>query len=87
MSKGRGHKKSGVQKHPYSHAREVALQGLYQIEVVDKPLGEVLNFGWLNAPLDEDRRAYCVSLIEVVMERWPALNERIASRFAGPPSS
>lgn len=78
MSKGRGHKKSGVQKHPYSHAREVALQALYQIEVVDKPLGEVLQFGWLNVPLEADPRKYCEALIEAVMEAWPTLNERIS---------
>jgi N utilization substance protein B len=79
MSKGRGHKKSGVQKHPHSHAREVALQALYQIEVVDKPLGEVLRFGWLNAPMDEDRRQYCEALIERVMECWPDLDTRVSA--------
>lgn len=78
MSKSRGHKKSGAQKHPYSHSREVALQALYQVEVVDKPLNEVLQFGWLNEPMEEDRRMYCQALIEEVMERFPALNDRIS---------
>ncbi len=78
MSKSRGHKKSGVQKHPFSHAREVALQALYQVEVVDKPLAEALQFGWLNEAMQEDRRAYCQALIEEVMEKFSALNQRIS---------
>ena len=78
MSKSRGHKKSGVQKHPFSHAREVALQALYQVEIVDKPMAEALRFGWLNEAMQEDRRAYCQALIEEVMRKFPALNERIS---------
>ncbi|MEQ9366802.1 MAG: transcription antitermination protein NusB [Leptospirales bacterium] len=81
MSKSRGHKKSGVQKHPNSHAREVALQALYQVEIVDKPMAEALEFGWLNEAMQEDRRVYCQALIEEVMRKFPALNERI-SKYA-----
>lgn len=79
MRKGKGHKKSGVQKHPYSHAREVALQSLYQIEVVDKPMDEVMAFGWLNVPLDEDPLAYCKALIQEVVDRIEDLNKGISA--------
>lgn len=57
-----------INRHPNSHSREVALQALYQLEVVHHTLPEVLEFRWLNNPLDEQERPLALELIEGVAE-------------------
>ena len=63
-------------KHPNSHAREVALQALYQVDVADSTEADVLAMNWLNEPLEPIRLAYCERLIRGVLanraelDRW-----------------
>lgn len=57
-----------INRHPNSHSREVALQALYQLEVVHHTLPEVLQFSWLNSPLAVDEQSLSVELIEGVAE-------------------
>lgn len=66
-------------KHRNSHAREVAMQALYQMEVVQAPLDDVLLFGWLNQPLDTATKEFCVNLVRGVAENAPALDDVIIS--------
>lgn len=60
--------RKSLNRHPNSHAREVALQALYQLEVVHHPLPEVTEFRWLNNPLTDEEHALTLQLIEGVAE-------------------
>lgn len=66
-------------KHPHSHAREVALQALYQITVADLPVQEVLRFGWLNRPMADDARSHAEHLVRRADERRAELDRRIGT--------
>ena len=63
-----------VKKHKNSHAREVTLQALYQMEVADQPLHRLLEMGWLNEPMEAAAGEYCRALIQGVVDHWEALN-------------
>jgi len=67
----------GSGKHPNSHAREVALQAIYQQEIANTPVHEVLEFRWLNEPLTPPVREYCIGLITGVTDHWEALDDVI----------
>lgn len=69
----------GRVKHPNSHAREVVLQALYQLEVGRHPLAGILRFGWLNAELTPEKRSFCVSYITEIERAGPILEGEIAS--------
>lgn len=66
-------------KHPNSHAREVVLQALYQMEVGGHTLEEILRFKWLNQPLDAEKRAFCERYIREISRGLPILEAEIAS--------
>ncbi|MBE7438679.1 MAG: hypothetical protein HS115_09525 [Spirochaetales bacterium] len=64
-------------RHPHSHGREVALQALYQMEVVGTLAEEVLELKWLNRPMEEEAREFCRRLIMAAAQSWSALDESI----------
>ncbi len=66
-------KHTGPKKHKNSHAREVALQALYQMEVADQPVFRVLELGWLNEPMETAASVHCRFLIQGVVDNWEAL--------------
>lgn len=70
---------TGHKKHKNSHAREVALQALYQMEVADQPLYRVLELGWLNERMESSAEEYCRFLIQGVVDHWDALNRVLES--------
>ena len=74
----RSHKK-GRHSHPHSHAREVVLQALYQYEVVNYPLEEILKFKWLNEKLDPKKEEFCRSKLDGISRDWEALDNVIRS--------
>ena len=55
------------------------MQALYQLEVVHAPIQQVLEFNWLNVPLEVEKHEYCVHLIQGVTENWEALDKVIES--------
>lgn len=70
---------TGHKKHKNSHAREVALQALYQMEVADQPLYRVLELGWLNERMEKAVEEYCRTIIQGVVDHWEALNRVLDS--------
>lgn len=64
MSPRKRHKKKKL--HPLSHAREIALQGLYQIELGAQSVAETSRLQWLNAEPDADKKTYALELLEGV---------------------
>lgn len=66
-------KKRRGPKHPHTHAREVALQALYQLEVGGYTLEEVLALRWLNSPMEESARSYFDELVRGVHAGRPLL--------------
>ncbi len=66
-------------RHKNSHAREVALQGLYQSEIGNTPVSEILLFKWLNEPLDIEEKALATELINGVLDHSPALEQVMAA--------
>ncbi|MCB1172711.1 MAG: transcription antitermination factor NusB [Leptospiraceae bacterium] len=69
----RGHKSS----HPLSHAREIAMQSLYQLEIKAHKMDEVLRFGWLNQDLEPAKRDYARYLVQQVNQNRGALDVAI----------
>ena len=57
-----------IKKYPDSHAREIAMQALYQMKVVKISLQEVNELSWLNTSPSEEIRTHCLSLISEVFE-------------------
>ena len=72
------HQMRGKGKHPNSHAREVVLQALYQLEVGQHPLEDILRFGWLNADLDPEKRDFCLRHISEIHPATATLEAEIA---------
>ena len=61
----------GTKKHSNSHAREIALQGLYQLKVAQKSLEEeVLLLGWLTDAPKESIQDYARVLLKGVHENY-----------------
>ncbi len=69
----------GKGKHPNSHAREVVLQALFQMEVGRHPIEDILQFRWLNEPLEAEKRELCVRYITEIERAAPVLVNEIAS--------
>ncbi len=65
--------------HPNSHAREIAMQALYQLDVAHHPVKHVLALGWLNQRPDPEKEQYCLDLIKGVVDNQDALDEVIRS--------
>ncbi|MBX7056554.1 MAG: transcription antitermination protein NusB [Leptospirales bacterium] len=72
-------KRSGQKKHRNSHAREVALQALYQLDVVNADLDETLRLGWLNEPMDPQSRMHSDRIVRVCAARRAELDQAIRS--------
>ena len=62
-------------KHAHSHAREVALQALYQFDLGAHSAEDVVRLRWLSEP--PEALDYCRSLILAVVADWEGLNARI----------
>ena len=73
-----GHHPKGLGKHPNTHAREVVIQALYQMEVGRHPLADMLRFGWLNADLDTEKKSFCIRYITEIEKATPILSAEIA---------
>lgn len=60
-------------------SREIAIQGLYQIEIAQQPLREVLSFKWYEKEkkLEESEKEYARQLIKGVVEKWKDLDTLI----------
>lgn len=74
-------KKPKRKKHKNSHAREVALQGLYQIDVAGQPVSAVLNLGWLNEMPGAAEMELSKKIIESVCENQKDL-DRVVDVFS-----
>lgn len=70
-------KKKVRRKHKNSHAREVALQGLYQIDIAGIPVSGVLNLKWLNELPGAAETERIKKIIEGVSENQQNLDEVI----------
>jgi len=70
---------TSYRKHKNSHGREIALQGLYQVEIGNSPVAEITQFRWLNEPMDPEEKAFCEELICGVIDHGPALDKIIAA--------
>ncbi len=55
------------------------MQALYQITVADRPIEEVLRFGWLNRPMADDAQSHAVRLVREVEARETDLDRRISA--------
>ncbi len=63
--------------HPNFNAREIAMQGLFQIEVGDHPVDEILNLRWVHSKLDQEQVSLVKDIIEGVSELEIELDELI----------
>ncbi|MDH5657395.1 MAG: transcription antitermination factor NusB, partial [Spirochaetia bacterium] len=72
--KGKKHK-----KHKNSHAREVTLQALYQIDVVNQSLETVLKLSWLNEEPASAEKSYIYTLIEGIAEYQDEIDDVVDS--------
>ena len=78
IPKARGKIRRGA-RHPHSHAREVILQAIYQMEVANHSLAHVLQFLWLNEKMDEEKDKFCRTMLNGVADNWDAIDEVIRS--------
>ena len=72
-------RKSG--KHPNSHAREVIMQALYQLEVAHHSVNHVLELDWLNERMEWELEDFCRDIIQGVAENQDAL-DRVIQTFS-----
>lgn len=72
MSQKRSSRKK--RNHPLSHAREIALQGLYQIELKAQTIKDIIKFGWLNQEPEEIKKQFAVHLITQVSDNTGPLD-------------
>jgi transcription antitermination protein NusB len=57
--------------------RTIALQGLYQYELTNNPLDEILSFQWYNKNLLKEETELSSTLIKGVVENWNSLDNII----------
>lgn len=57
--------------------RILALMGLYQIDLVDPPIQEVLNFRYYDKSTTEEEREYATFLIKGVVDNWEMIDNHI----------
>jgi transcription antitermination protein NusB len=58
-------------------SRMVAIQGLYQFELTNTPIQEVLSFRWYEKPLEQDERELATRFINGVVKNWELLDSII----------
>ena len=73
------HTGRGKKKHKNSHAREVTLQGLYQMDIANQPLESILRLGWLNEIPGAAEQAFITGLIEGVADHMDVIDDVIDS--------
>jgi N utilization substance protein B len=73
------HKKGRSKKHENSHVREVAMQALFQIQLVQTPVDEVMRLKWLNDQMSAEAHNYCLELIAGAADHWDDIEEVIRS--------
>ncbi len=57
--------------------RILALQALYQLDLVKPPLSEVLTFRWYDKKTEEPERIFAKEIINGVVENWETLDNII----------
>lgn len=57
--------------------RVLALQSLYQLDLVKPSLSEVLSFDWYDKKIDESEKEMATSLIKGVVENWETIDNII----------
>jgi len=57
--------------------RILALQALYQLDLVKPPLSEVLTFQWYDKKTEEPERIFAKEIINGVVENWETLDNII----------
>ncbi|MCE9499567.1 MAG: transcription antitermination factor NusB [Leptospira sp.] len=57
--------------------RVLALQSLYQLDLVKPSLSEVLSFDWYDKKIDESEKEMATSLIMGVVENWETIDNII----------
>ena len=58
-------------------SREIALQGLYQRELIDTDLQEILKFDWYDKNMEPDEKEFAADLICGVIENWELIDNKI----------
>ncbi|MDX1958123.1 MAG: transcription antitermination factor NusB [Leptospiraceae bacterium] len=58
-------------------SRAICLQGLYQIELANVDLDEVLSYRWYEKSISEDEKELSTKLIKGVVENWETLDSII----------
>ncbi len=71
------YEKKNNAKHPNFNLREIALQGLYQIDVASTHLEEVVQLKWVHSNLKEEEKQLVLDIIEGVCEYELDLEEII----------
>ena len=62
-------------------ARIIALQALYQIDISNRPVEEVLSFDWLDKQYDEDTINFAKELIKGTIEHLDFIDSRIKNQL------
>jgi transcription antitermination protein NusB len=57
--------------------RILALMGLYQIDLVNPPLPEVLSFRYYDKPTTDEEKEYASFLIKGVVDNWEMIDTQI----------
>lgn len=65
--------------HPNFNAREIALQGIFQIEVADQLIDDILKLQWVHSKLGEEETLLIKDLIENVTDFQTDLDSIIQS--------
>jgi len=55
-------------------SRAVALQGLYQKDLVDTNLQDILGFSWYDKPLTQEQKEFAADIICGVIENWDLID-------------
>lgn len=62
-------------------ARIIALQALYQIDICNRSVEEVLSFDWLDKQYDEDTIAFARELVKGTIEHLEFVDEKIRNQL------
>jgi len=62
-------------------ARIIALQALYQIDICNRPVEEVLSFDWLDKQYNEDAIAFSRELVKGTIEHLGFVDEKIRNQL------
>lgn len=58
-------------------SREYALQGLYMYDVAKTPIDNIIEFEWLDTPIENDARDFTLSLIKGTISNLEKIDEVI----------